>query len=179
MKAVIFVIGILIVGLMGAETFGTLQSDLSLHADCKYCGMHRDRFAHSRMVLHFKDGTSVGVCSIFCAAKEYIRRVNEAPAQVEVGDYGSKELTNALEASWVIGGSKTGVMTNRAKWAFRTRCDALKFVSRYGGRIADFDAAMRASYEDIYEDMRALKQMQLEYARSRHAARKTSNLSSN
>jgi nitrous oxide reductase accessory protein NosL len=92
---------------------------------------------------------------------------------IEVGDYQTRELINAQAAWWVIGGSKSGVMTNRAKWAFEARRDALAFIDRHGGQIADFDAAMKAAYEDMYEDMRTLKELQLEYQRSRHAALKT------
>ena len=175
MKTFVMMFCMAIVVALGTEGSAKSPSDLSLHADCIYCGMHRDRFAHSRMVLHYKDGTSVGVCSIFCAARDYVKHVNEAPVLVEVGDYGTKQLTDAQKAWWVIGGSKTGVMTNRPKWAFQSRRDAQEFIATYGGRLTDFDEAMKASYEDIYEDMRALKDMQREYARSKLAASSAAN----
>jgi len=115
------------------------QDDLKLHADCKYCGMHRDRFAHSRMLLHYKGGETVGMCSIHCAAIEYISRPDDSPVLIEVGDYRMRRLIDAQAAWWVIGGGKPGVMTNRAKWAFEARRDALEYTREFGGRIADPD----------------------------------------
>ena len=32
-----------------------------------------------------------------------------------------------------MGGTKSGVMTNRAKWAFERKKDALAFIKGYGG----------------------------------------------
>jgi hypothetical protein len=35
---------------------------------CVHCGMDRTKFAHSRMFIEYDDGTSVGLCSLNCAA---------------------------------------------------------------------------------------------------------------
>src|SRR5512147_1541446 len=35
---------------------------------CQYCGMELLKFAHSRMVVDYDDGSSVAVCSLHCAA---------------------------------------------------------------------------------------------------------------
>jgi copper chaperone NosL len=151
----------------GLPAFGQMQNDLQRHPECKYCGMNRKHFANSRMLLDHKHGKSVGVCSVFCAAKDNIEYVDDPPESIKVADYKSKQLIDAVTAHWVMGGSKPGVMTNRAKWAFARKQDALAFVQRYGGELIDFDTAMKASYEDMYEDMRVLKQMKLEHSRIR------------
>jgi copper chaperone NosL len=149
-------------------SFAQMQNDIKKHPSCQYCGMDRKHFAHSRMLVHHKDGKSVGVCSIFCAARDYIRSPDDAPDSIKVGDYNTKKLIDAIKAYWVMGGSKSGVMTNRAKWAFESKKDALAFINGCGGELIDFPGAMKASYEDVYEDMRALKQMRLEHSRMSH-----------
>ena len=57
----------------------------------------------------------------------------------------------------MIGGDKQGVMTLRAKWAFETKNAAEMFVSKHGGRLAGFEDAMRAAFEDMYEDIRMIR----------------------
>ena len=151
----------------GPPTFGQTQNDLKRHPDCQYCGMDRKHFAYSRMVIHHSHGKSVGVCSIFCAARDYLKNSDGEPISMTVADYNSKQLIDAAKAYWVMGGDKSGVMTNRAKWAFQGKNDALAFIKKHGGRLIDFDEAMKASYEDMYADMRMLKQMRLEHSRTR------------
>ncbi len=121
------------------------------------------------MLVHHHDGTAVGVCSIFCGAKEYIKNLDDAPDQILVADYNTKKLIDATKAFWVMGGSKSGVMTNRPKWAFAKKQGALAFINRYGGKLIDFDEAIAASYEDVYEDMRTLKELRLSHNRRNHS----------
>jgi len=128
------------------------QEDQKLHLSCSYCGMNRVKFAHSRMLIEYTDETSVGTCSLHCAALEFANSIDKTPAAIKVGDFNSKELIDAENASWVIGGDKPGVMTSRAKWAFADKAAAEKFVSSHGGIIVSFDQAMKASYEDMYKD---------------------------
>ncbi|MHC1728195.1 MAG: nitrous oxide reductase accessory protein NosL [Syntrophobacteraceae bacterium] len=175
-----WLVACIVAGLLFASvpSFGQAQSDLQKHPECKYCGMNRKSFAKSRMLLEHRHGKSVGVCSVFCAAKDNIKNIDDPPVLIQVGDYNSKKLIAAAAAYWVMGGSKSGVMTNRAKWAFEKKKDALDFIKRYGGELIDFDTAMKASYEDMYEDMRVLKEMKLEHSRIR-ASRSLSNLSRN
>ena len=49
-------------------------------------------------------------------------------------------------------------MTHRGKWAFQDKERAEGFVRGHGGGIVDFEAAMRASYEDMYEDTKAIRE---------------------
>ena len=149
--------------LQSMPVFAHLPNDIKTHPACKYCGMDRKHFAHSRMLVHHKNGQSVGVCSIFCAAKDYLRSLDHSPDWMSVADYNSKKLVDAGKAYWVMGGSKPGVMTNRPKWAFEGKKEALEFIKAHGGELIDFGVAMQASYEDLYEDMRALRQLKQEH----------------
>ncbi len=142
--------------------------DQSLHRSCGYCGMDRVKFAHSRMLIEYSDGSSIATCSLHCAAVEFAVSIDKTPAKVLVGDFNSQQLLDAEQAVWVVGGEKAGVMTARAKWAFADKTTAEQFVTDHGGRLADFDQAMKAAYEDMYQDSmmirnkRKMKKMQMQ-----------------
>ncbi len=63
-----------------------------------------------------------------------------------------------MKASWVIGGNKMGVMTKRAKWAFGAKEDAEKFIKENGGDLASFEQAIEAAYEDMYADIKMIRE---------------------
>ena len=48
-------------------------------------------------------------------------------------------------------------MSKRAKWAFGKRDDAELFVKENGGTLATFDEVMKAAYEDMYADMKIIR----------------------
>lgn len=132
--------------------FAAEQADQQAHPSCSYCGMHRVAFAHSRMLIEYSDQSSVGTCSLHCAALEFANSIDKVPAAIKVGDFNTQELIDAETATWVIGGDKPGVMTSRAKWAFADKAAAEQFVKTHGGTIVDFELAMKAAYEDMYKD---------------------------
>ncbi len=55
-------------------------------------------------------------------------------------------------------GSKPGVMTKNAKWAFANKADAEKFRQENGGRIARFDEALEAAYKDLADDTKMIRE---------------------
>lgn len=112
---------------------------------CGQCGMDRTVFAQSRMLISYTDGTTVGVCSLHCAAAELKQNRGKHVKALMVADYPTKELTDAKSAVWVVGGSKQGVMTSVAKWAFAKEEDAGKFVQEYGGKLTSFEHAMKTA----------------------------------
>jgi copper chaperone NosL len=134
------------------------QEDIKKFPSCKFCGMDREKFAHSRMFIEYDDGTSEGTCSIHCTAIDLILKIDKAPKAIRVGDYSTKNLIDAEKAFWVIGGSKMGVMTKRAKWAFEKKGNAEKFTSENGGSLAAFDEAIKAAYEDMYHDTKMIRE---------------------
>lgn len=145
-------------GLIPRTGEASAQPDIAGHATCPYCGMDRAKFAHSRVLLVYEDGSAFGACSIHCAAIDMAVNIDKAPSLMQVGDYGTKKLIDAEEAVWVLGGKKTGVMTKRAKWAFETEQRANTFILQNGGTLAAFEDAMNAAYEDMYEDTKMIRQ---------------------
>lgn len=118
-------------------------ADVNKQRDCSHCGMNRKTFAHSRVLVTYENGSTVGTCSIACLVRELKTNQGKVVTSIQVGDYTSKKLIDAQKAVWVIGGSKRGVMTRTAKWAFARKADAEAFVSTYGGKIVDYAEAYR------------------------------------
>jgi copper chaperone NosL len=148
----------LILLLAAAATYAFAADDITQFPSCKYCGMHRDMYNFSRTFIEYGDGKAEGFCSIHCAAVDLAVNIDRNPNKILVGDYGTKELIDAETARWVIGGSKPGVMTKRAKWAFKTQSDADKFIKEFGGVQGSFDTAMAATYEDMYQDSKMIRE---------------------
>ena len=142
------------------------QEDVTKHPSCSYCGMDRAKFAYSRVFIEYNDGSTFGACSIHCAAIDMAVHIDKSPNAIGVGDYGTKKLIDAEKAFWVIGGNKMGVMTKRAKWAFESKEDAEKFMKENGGQAADFEQAIKASYEDMYQDTKMIRERRLQKRKS-------------
>lgn len=134
------------------------QEDVKASPTCRHCGMDREKFASSRMVIQYDDASSMGVCSIHCAAVDLATTLDKAPTALQVADLGTKQLVDAEKATWVLGGSKPGVMTRRGKWAFGDRAAAEAFVKQNGGTLVSFDEALKATYEDMYQDTKMIRE---------------------
>lgn len=147
---------LLTVSVIGVEGFS--GEDQALNPSCRYCGMDRTKFAHSRMFIQYQAGSSIGVCSLRCAVIDLALSIDRFPELIQVADYDSHELLEAQQCAWVIGGDRPGVMTKRAKWAFGSNSAAEAFVENHGGRVTDFDNAARAAFEDMYDDVRMIRQ---------------------
>ncbi|MGZ3591680.1 MAG: nitrous oxide reductase accessory protein NosL [Thermodesulfobacteriota bacterium] len=157
-KEVSLILALIFVLLIGTFIFAQAQEDIQKHPSCKYCGMDRKQFVHTRILIEYDDASTVGTCSIHCAAIDLALNIDKTPKAVRVGDYNSKALINAENAFWVIGGNKMGVMTKKAKWAFDKKEDAEKFIKENGGENATFDFAMKTVYEDMYADTKMIRE---------------------
>ena len=134
------------------------QDDIAKHPACPLCGMDRAKFAHSRVLVEYDDGSTYGACSVHCAVIDMVVNIDKAPQAVMVGDFNTKELIDAEKAVWVIGGKKMGVMTKRAKWAFTDETAAQSFIAEFGGNRAAFEAVIKATFEDMYQDTKMIRE---------------------
>ena len=135
-----------------------LPADVQQSPSCHLCGMDRGKFSHSRMVIEYEDGSTVATCSLHCAAVELANTIDKIPVMLRVADYDGKGLIEADKAIWVIGGGKKGVMTAKAKWAFAGREAADRFIQANGGNIISFDEAIKAAYDDMYQDTKMIRE---------------------
>jgi nitrous oxide reductase accessory protein NosL len=134
------------------------QEDVKKVASCVHCGMDREKFAFSRMVIEYDDGSSAGLCSVHCAAVDLAVTLDKAPRSLLVADMGTRKLVDAEKAFWVLGGTKPGVMTKRGKWAFEAKDSAEAFAKENGGALVGFDEIMKATYEDMYADTKMIRE---------------------
>jgi nitrous oxide reductase accessory protein NosL len=148
---------VFLVGLMSlaGTVFG--QADIIQYPTCPLCGMDRKEYAHSRMIVEYAEGPARGTCSLHCTASEMTFNRDKTMKSLQVADYNTKNLLPAGEAFWVIGGDKTGVMTKRAKWAFHNKERAEAFIWENGGQPADFQQAIKATFVDMYEDIKMIR----------------------
>jgi copper chaperone NosL len=157
-KIVSISLGLVLCVALASLAYAQKAPDVQNAPSCKLCGMDRDQFGYSRVLIEYDDGSTFGACSIHCAAVDLVLNIDKTPKSLQVGDYGTKKLIDAETATWVIGGNKPGVMTKRAKWAFETKEDAEKYVKENGGQVATFDLAMQATYEDMYADTKMIRE---------------------
>ena len=157
MKKGLFFVTLLVASLL-LSGITLAQDDMKKHAACKYCGMNRTQFAHSRIFIEYEDGSTEGTCSVHCSAIDFALNIDKTPKTIYVGDYNTKQLVDVERAIWIIGGNKPGVMTRRAKWAFAKKEDAERFKSDNGGDLAAFDQAIKAAYEDMYQDTKMIQE---------------------
>jgi copper chaperone NosL len=151
--AVLMVLCLFVGGILWA-----FSNDVKEIPSCKYCGMNREMFGHSRMLIEYADGTTVGTCSLHCAALDLALNLDKNPKAIWVGDLGTRELIDAEKAFWVIGGDKPGVMTKTAKWAFAKQEAADKFRQEHGGTVSGFDGALEAAYTSLNDDTKMIRE---------------------
>jgi copper chaperone NosL len=133
-------------------------ADIQKHPTCKYCGMDRQKFAHSRMLITYDDGAEFGACSLHCAALNLAVSLDKTPQAIEVADYNTRKLLDVQKATWVIGGRKPGVMTKNAKWAFEKVADAEAFIKESAGSIGNYEDAMKTTFEDMFSDVKMIQE---------------------
>jgi len=126
----------------------SMHADVKKHSACAHCGMDREKFSHSRMLVTYADGASVGVCSIHCTAIELKASKGKPVKSLEVADLDSKKLIDAEKAFWVIGGDRKGVMTKTPKWAFAKKSSAEAFIKKSGGKLATYKEALALAEKD-------------------------------
>jgi nitrous oxide reductase accessory protein NosL len=124
------------------------STDIDDIRSCTNCGMDRKAYGYSRMLVLYKDGAKAGVCSLHCAVAELDANKEREVASLLVADRNTQTLIDVKKATWVIGGKKRGVMTQRAKWAFATQEAAQSFVNSYGGNISEWDSALRTARDN-------------------------------
>jgi len=149
---------IILTGLLACFLFTTadaeIDEDIRIHKNCKVCGMSRETFAQSRMLIEYDPEHIVGVCSIRCAALDLALNMGRVPKSIQVGDFSDRHLISAENAFWIIGGRKEGVMATRGKWAFRDKAAAGKFMATNKGKPGTFQDALKAAFADLYSDLK-------------------------
>jgi copper chaperone NosL len=138
-----------------------LNGELTKYPRCRYCGMERAKFSHTRHLLVYEDDSVEGTCSLHCAAISLSLNMDRGPKALHVGDAGAKDAIKPLVpvdlALYVLDPSRTGTMTRSSKFAYASRAAAEAAAGtdaavKAGARIVDFNAALTAAYLGMAED---------------------------
>ena len=125
---------------------------------CQYCGMDRDKFGQTRMLIEYEGGSKIGVCSIHDAGVDLAQSISKTISRILTADYNSRELIDAEKATWVLGGDIPGVMSKKSRVAFGDKKDALAFQKEHGGDIAGFDQAIDDTYDEMWNDIKMIRE---------------------
>lgn len=151
-----------------------LVDELTKYPRCRYCGMERAKFSHTRHLLVYEDDSVDGTCSLHCAAISLSLNMDRGPRAIYVGDAGSplaiKPLLLVDNAYYVLDPSKPGTMTKVSKFAYATRAAAeaaaaTEAAARAGAKVLAFNAALTSAYLGMAEDTVMLRQRRGEMRR--------------
>jgi nitrous oxide reductase accessory protein NosL len=142
---------------LSAAGAGAAEKDIEKIPSCQYCGMDRAKFAPTRLLIEYENGSVIGTCSIHCAAVDLAQSFTKAIRSIRVADYRTGSLTDAETAVWVVGAAVPGVMAAKSRVAFADRAAAEAFRKEKGGEIAGFDAAITSTYCDMWPDTKAIR----------------------
>jgi len=123
-----------------------LLQDNAAKNSCINCGMNLTMFyktSHSATV----DGVTKQYCSIHCLTQDL--NAGEELQNPKVVDVSSLKFIDVFVAYYVVGSSKRGTMSRVSKYAFASLDDAKKFQAEFGGKIYDFNEALRVAKEDF------------------------------
>lgn len=138
-----------------------LTSELEKYPRCRYCGMERAKFSHTRHLLAYADDSVEGTCSLHCAAISLSLNMDRGPKAIYAGDAGAPSAVKPLalvdKMHYVLDPSKPGTMTKVSKYAYVDRAAAeaaasTEAASKAGAKIVDFNAALTSAYLGMAED---------------------------
>lgn len=145
------------------------ENDIAKYAKCPYCGMDRNKFHHSRMLIQYSDDLADGTCSIHCAAISLSLNVDRDPKALWVGDNAApgevKPLVEVDKAWFLVGSKIPGVMTANSKVAYGGEDAARAAQAAQGGEIVRFDQALLAAYTDMSKDVSRIRKNRAERRR--------------
>jgi nitrous oxide reductase accessory protein NosL len=116
---------------------------------CPECGMTLPMFYktnHAAVV----NGKTKQYCSLHCLVDDM--RKGAKPTDIKVVDTESLKFIDAKKAYYVVGSDVRGTMTRVSKYAFAHKADAESFAKIHGGKVTDFNGALKAAQADFKKD---------------------------
>jgi len=109
---------------------------------CVKCGMKLTMFYKTNHIATFADGTQKQYCSIGCLSSDMKKHKITA---VKVVDAHTQKVIDAKSAHYVIDSDVRGTMSSRSKLAFASNQDASSFIKEHGGKLINFEEALKAA----------------------------------
>jgi nitrous oxide reductase accessory protein NosL len=144
-----------------------LKDELKKYPRCRYCGMMRKKFSHTRHLLVYDDDSVDATCSIHCAATSLALNLDRGPKAIYAGDAGAADEVKPLvltdNASYVINPAKPGTMTKTSKYAYADTAKAEAAAkAASGAKVVKFDDALKAAYLSMAEDTMMIRKKRAE-----------------
>ena len=138
---------------------------------CAVCGMKLAMFYKTNHAAE-SDGKVRQYCSLHCLAAD--KTINKRSlSELKVVDTPSLKFINADQAFYVVGSRKKGTMSRVSKYAFAKREDAERFRRQFGGKIVDFDTALKIAERDFEKNSFVAKPEDTLFFTTRNPAAKT------
>lgn len=143
------------------------KDDVKKFPRCRYCGMMRGKFSHTRHLIHYEDDAVDATCSLHCAAIGLSLNMDKGPKAIWAGDAGAdgeiKPLVLVDKASYVIDPTKPGTMTrvSNAAYADKAKAEAAA-KGAAGAEVVSFDNALRKAYLVMADDTIMLRKRRSE-----------------
>lgn len=148
--------------------------DLEKYPDCPYCGMDRRYNHRARMLIHYGNDAPDPLCSMHCGAISLALNLSLDPKAIYVADNAvatdPRPLIEVGQASFLVDSDLPGVMTWNSKVAYGSVAAAEAARKVHGGRIMDFQQAIKVAFADLADDLERMRKGREE--RRRRAAKK-------
>ena len=143
------------------------KDDVKKFPRCRYCGMMRGKFSHTRHLIQYEDDAVDATCSLHCAAIGLSLNMDKGPKAIWAGDAGAdgeiKPLVLVDKATYVVDPTKPGTMTrvSNAAYADKAKAEAAAKAAA-GAEAVNFDTALRKAYLVMADDTIMLRKRRSE-----------------
>jgi len=117
-------------------------------SNCSVCGVDLGEFGKTKFTLISRGGEVIQTCSFYCTAVVLAKK-GKRFKRITVTDYNTGEDIDARLAYYVIGSAVRGGVHQNSYLPFWNKSAAYTFISRNGGMIRDFKAALKAATNKI------------------------------
>jgi nitrous oxide reductase accessory protein NosL len=135
----------------------TLLQKGEARAFCPECGMTLPMFYKTNHAATV-DGKVKQYCSLHCVAEDMHK--GSKLTDIKVVDTNTLKFIDAGKAFYVVGSNKKGTMSSVSKYAFSEKAAAEAFAKANGGKVVDFDSALKSAKADLEEDSTMISKKQ-------------------
>jgi len=113
---------------------------------CLNCGMDLVQWYKTSYSAKV-DGKIQQFCSMHCLRD--VMKHSKNVSDIKVVDVTSLKFIDAKKAYYVVGSKVRGTMSRISKYAFKKLSDAKAFKKKYGGKIMNFEQALKVADKDF------------------------------
>jgi len=134
-----------------------LLQDGKAKAFCPECGMTLPMFYKTNHAATV-NGKVKQYCSLHCLAEDLQKGTKLT--EMKVVDVTTLKFIPVEKAIYVVGSRKKGTMSAVSKYAFAKKADAEAFAKANGGKVTDFNGALKAAKAEFAKDSQMIAKKQ-------------------